>query len=420
MANHPLYKNPDLPPKAKIAPVGVSLQVSNYFWYKKSFTAPAKKQVAILKINKAQFGTDVWLNGKKISNHDGCFTAGYFDLTEAINWDAENHILIRVGAHPGVLPLNVPADTDLEKFEWMPGIYDDVSVSFCNNPVIETVQVAPRINSSEIVVQTIVKNYGDTLCSFRLSHCVKPWKEEIEVGQAHTEEITLRAGEKKTLIQVIAIQKSHLWTPEDPYLYVVESITDGDNITTRFGMREFRFDRATGWAYLNNKPYFLRGANITLHRFFEDAKCGSLPWKVEWVRKLLIDIPKEMNWNSFRFCLGPVPEKWMDIADEAGLLIQNQFFLWVPNSDWGHQEWDLIPHFKEWMRDNWNHPSQAVWDACNENNYPALVDTVIPTVRSLDLSNRPWHSTPALCPDDPIERHLYVLPNNDSLHTSFD
>lgn len=420
VANHPLYKNPNLPEEARTAPVGISLQERNYFWYQKSFKAPEKRQVAILKINKAQFGTEVWLNGMKIGKHDGCFTAGFFNLTDVIKWDTENLLQVRVGAHPAVLPLTVPTGTDLEKFEWMPGIYDEVSISFAYNPVIERIQVAPRINSSEIVVQTVVKNYGNTPCIFQLTHHVKPWKEEEIAGHALSDNLKLDPGERRTLIQVIPINNPKLWTPEDPYLYIVESATGSDNVTTRFGMREFHFDRATGWAYLNNKPYFLRGANITLHRFFEDEKCGRLPWQEEWVRKLLIDVPKQMHWNSFRFCIGPVPDRWMDIADEAGLLIQNQFFIWVPNQDWGHQEWDLIPHFAEWIVDNCNHPSLAVWDACNESNYPALTEKVIPAVRPIDLSNRPWHSTPPLDSDDPIERHLYVLPENDSLHTFFD
>jgi hypothetical protein len=37
-------------------------QKRNYFWYQKTFRVPAKREVAILKINKAQFGTAVWLN----------------------------------------------------------------------------------------------------------------------------------------------------------------------------------------------------------------------------------------------------------------------------------------------------------------------------------------------------------------------
>jgi beta-galactosidase/beta-glucuronidase len=224
----------------------------------------------------------------------------------------------------------------------------------------------------------------------------------------------LAPGEQRSLTQVVRISNPRLWSPEDPFLYVLDTGTGGDAVATRFGMREFRFDRATGWGYLNNKPYFLRGANITLHRFFEDPDAGSLPWQEKWVRKLLADLPKRMHWNSFRFCIGPVPDRWLDVADEAGLLIQNQFFIWVPGPAFGHQEWDLIPHFRDWMRDNWNHPSVAVWDTSNETRFPALGEKVIPAVRGLDLSNRPWHNSnnPAVDPDDPVERHLYVLKPN--------
>ena len=77
-------------------------------------TAPSRKQRALLVVNKAQFGTAVWLNGKKVGEHLGCFTAGRFDLTDAIHWKGDNQILIRIGAHPGALPptVTVTASTD--------------------------------------------------------------------------------------------------------------------------------------------------------------------------------------------------------------------------------------------------------------------------------------------------------------------
>ena len=52
-------------------------------------------------------------------------------------------LLVRVGAHPGVLPATFPAGTDFEKLKWTPGIYDEVSLQLADNPVIESVQVAP-------------------------------------------------------------------------------------------------------------------------------------------------------------------------------------------------------------------------------------------------------------------------------------
>jgi hypothetical protein len=133
-------------------------QDRNYFWYQKTFFAPASRAVALLKINKAQFGTAVWLNGEKLGEYAGCFTASYFHLEKAIRWSAENTLHIRIGAHPAVLPDDYPTGSDFEKLKWTPGIYDSVSLIFCDNPLVRSVQVAPRIASSEIIVQTTVEN----------------------------------------------------------------------------------------------------------------------------------------------------------------------------------------------------------------------------------------------------------------------
>ena len=70
-----------LPESARVAAPGVSRQERNYFWYRRTFTAPARKAVATLRVNKAQFGTAVWLNGKKVGEYAGCFSAGVFDVT---------------------------------------------------------------------------------------------------------------------------------------------------------------------------------------------------------------------------------------------------------------------------------------------------------------------------------------------------
>jgi beta-galactosidase len=404
-------------PKGSPLPEPGPQQNRNYFWYRKLFRAPARRQVALLRIDKAQFGTAVWLNGRKIGEHAGCYTAGYFDITGAMDWTGENRLLVRIGAHPGVLPENIPSGTDFEKTRWTPGIYDSAAVLLSDNPVIASVQVAPRIQSSEIVVQTRLKNQGRAAARFELRQRVSTWKESREVSRPAPQSVELAPGEEKAITQTIPIPAAQLWTPETPFLYVLETSSGGDSASTRFGMREFRFDTATRRAYLNGKIYFMRGSNITLHRFFEDPDAGALPWTETWLRKLLVDIPKRMNWNSFRFCIGPVPDKWLDIADEAGLLIQNEYFIWTGHPSWAsnykHTPWDadeLVRQYSEWMRDNWNHPSVVIWDANNETYDPVFADKVIPAVRGQDLSNRPWENSyngPA-GPDDPVEEHPYL------------
>jgi hypothetical protein len=399
-------------------------QDRNYFWYRKEFNAPARQPVARLKINKAQFGTAVWLNGKKLGEYAGCFSASYFDLADTINWSGKNTLVVRIGAHPAVLPDTYPVGSDFEKIKWTPGIYDSVSVFFCANPVIESIQVAPRVAASEIEIQTQLKNHGTERASFTLTQSVRPWKKgqkpaaaQKGVLQAMAQAVTLDPGEEKVVTQTLAIPNARLWSPEDPFLYVLDSGTDGDSVSTRFGMREFRFDSATKRAYLNGKVYYLRGSNITLHRFFEDPLCKALPWNEAWVRKLLGEIPKRMHWNYFRFCIGPVPDRWFDICDEAGLLIQNEFFVWTGGPGWykGYSRTynadEMIRQYKDWMRDNWNHPSVAVWDANNETKNDIFGSRIIPAVRSLDLSNRPWensYNAPA-GPDDLVEDHPYLM-----------
>ena len=398
--------------------VGISKQERNYFWYRKQFRAPGRREVAFLRVNKAQFGTAVWLNGKKVGDHLGCFTSGVFDITEAFQWGDENQLVVRVGAHPGVLPRVVLAGTDFEKRRWTAGIYDSVSVFLSDNPVIESVQVAPRLHTSEILVQVKVKNYGSKSQTLDLNYRVRPWKGRAEVASACEARQELKPGETKTLTKTIPLPDAQLWTPETPFLYVLQTSTGGDSSEVRFGMRELRFDTPTKRAYLNGKVYFLRGSNITLHRFFEDPQSGALPWDEKWVRMLLVDIPKQMHWNAYRFCIGPVPDQWLDIADEAGLLIQNEYFVWTGFPDraskYQGRKWDveeMIRQYQEWMRDNWNHPSVAIWDANNETLDDIFAEKIIPAVRSLDLSNRPWENSyngPA-GPDDPVEDHPYLF-----------
>ena len=403
-----------LPKSALVQNAGVSRQQRNWFWYRRSFEIANRREAAILRINKAQFGAAVWVNGVKAGEHLPCFTAGVFDVSRLVR-QGRNEIVVRVGAHPGVLPESVSAGTDFEKNRWTPGIYDSVSLQLSGNPAIETVQVAPKVASRSILVQTHLRNFGGSPATFVLTQRVHAWKSGQTAGEIAPQQVTLRAGEERSITQTIPIPNAKLWWPEEPNLYVLETGTGDDSTSTRFGIREFRFDTATRRAWLNGRVYFLRGSNITLHRFFEDPKSGTLPWDEKWVRKLLVDIPKQMHWNSFRFCIGPAPDRWFDIADEAGLLIQNEYFVWTGRNWHGAENQvhfdagEMTAEYKEWMRDNWNHPSVAIWDANNETWDPIFAAKIIPAVRGLDLSNRPWENSyngPA-GPDDPVEDHPY-------------
>lgn len=401
------------PASEAIETLGKTPQTRMFFWYKRSFRAPDRRQRALLVVNKAQFGTAVWLNGRKVGEHMGCFTPGRFDLTQSIHWNGENQILIRIGAHPGALPSTAIYGGDGEKEFWTPGIYDDVSVIFSEAPAIESVQVAPHIETSDIVVESELTNTGPAR-QVTLHQQVKTWKGGRAVGQPAVEQLSMAAGESKTVRQTIHIPDVTLWSPDNPFLYTLDTTSGGDSSTVRFGMRELHFDGQR--AILNGKPIYLRGASITLHRFFGDPNSAELPWDDAWVRKLLVEIPKRMNWNGFRICIGPAPQHWLDVADEAGLLLQYEFPIWDDRKPLHMELWDkneILTEFKEYVRDNWNHPSLVLWDASNETRWSYLGDTVIPTIRVMDLSNRPWENgyNGPQGPNDPFEIHPYMFLN---------
>ena len=175
-------------------------------------------------------------------------------------------------------------------------------------------------------------------------------------------------------------------------------------------MRQFHFDSATGHAMLNGKTYFMRGSNVTLYRFFEDSECGDLPWKQDWVR-LFHQRVKEMHWNCLRYCIGFPPEAWYDIADEMGILIQDEFPIWSHTKEVNRQE--LMAEYAEWMRERWNHPCVVIWDSNNETK-STETGPAIQQVRSLDLSCRPWDNgwgTPVQ-EGDTLEAHPYHFINS--------
>jgi len=118
-----------------------------------------------------------------------------------------------------------------------------------------------------------------------------------------------------------------------------------------------------------------------------------------------------MNWNSIRYCIGFPPEKWYDIADEEGFLIQDEFPIWLlgkaPENPVSEK---IIPEYTEWMRERWNHPCVIIWDAQNES-VTDQTGKALQAVRGLDLSNRPWENGWAepQSESDCVEAHPYLF-----------
>ncbi len=377
----------------------------DYFWYRRTFSVETRHTVARLRFAKAQFGIRVWLNGAVVGEHHACFSAAVFDVTPHLRAGG-NELVVRVGAHPLMLPAGVPTGSDHEKYLWTAGLYDNVELLLTGSPTIEQVQIAPDLARSCITVNWTVRNRSDRAvdCSPALSVVTRVGRQAV--AQAKVAPVELAAGESRKFTESISIPDAQWWSPESPFLYELTVATGGDRRSVGFGMREFRFDTATRRAWLNGRIYFLRGTNITLHRFFEDEACGTLPWDQAWVRRLLGELPKRYHWNIMRWSIGAVPECWLQIADEVGLLVEYEFPIWTWRAQWSH---DLtLQHVREWMADSWNHPGVVWWSLSNETRHAPLV-SMVAAARQGDLSGRPWSNGYNL-PEgehDPIDDHPY-------------
>jgi hypothetical protein len=323
--------------------------------------------------------------------------------------------LIRLGANREAIPPDQPSGWDFEKYLFTPGIYDSVELILSGAPYLQNVQAAPDPVAKTVRVVAELAG-GARPTSFQLRSEVSGANGAVTASRTIAS-VRLAAHEKKTVDFVIPLKTGRLWSPEDPYLYDLRLTTGTDAAHVRFGLRSFRFDAATRRPLLNGRPYYLRGSNITIDRFYEDGDRAGLPWDAVWVRKLHRQM-KSMNWNSLRYCIGFPPDFWYDIADEEGILLQDEFPIWLLNGNSGSgthppefpQAAKIIPEYTAWMRERWNHPSVVIWDAQNES-VTGETGKARDAVRHLDLSDRPWDNGWGLPgkDTDTLESHPYLF-----------
>ena len=362
-----------------------------YSWYRKIIFIPKELEgkEGMITLKKSQYVTQVYINGMDMGTSMACYTPIEFTVNKAINFGAENEILIRVGERTW-LPAEAAGGTDKEKEHYLPGIWDDVFLSFTGNIRINRLLVLPSVDNKKVTVKAQIRSlipaqifYGD------------PMNDSVRIEVSVNEKIS---GEKAASVQgkfsakrdnltemelEIPLSDFTSWTPEKPFLYTVTAtlITKkgvSDELSHQFGMRDL--NTKGKFFYLNGEKYIFRGTNITLQRFFEDPDCGNLVWDREWVKKLLVNYPKQLHWNAMRICVGIVPDFWYDIADEYGLLLQNEWLYWQ-NHGWDEQ---IRKEYTDWVWSDGSHPSIVIWDAINENTDSFIGNTLIPDLKKLD------------------------------------
>ncbi len=362
-----------------------------YSWYKRKLFIPAelKGQELCLTVKKSQYVTRVFVNGHQVGESMECYTPMDFHITNAVKYGEDNEVLIQVGDRAW-LPSEAAGGTDKEKVHYLPGIWDDVFVTATGKLRADKVLFLPSLKNKQVTVKTLVRSlypsqmlYGDRMqddckITFRIKE-----KSTGQIVSEKTIEGKAKRDNRTYFETTLGIANPKAWTPDTPFLYegevlVYEKGKLTDRYAANFGMRDF--SKKGRFFTLNGEKFYLRGSNITLQRFFEDPDCRDLAWNREWVKKLMIDLPKSVGWNAMRICVGIVPDFWYDLCDEYGIVLQNEWLYWQ-NHGWDDE---IRKEYTNWVWSDGNHPSIVIWDAINENWDSYIGNELIPELKKLD------------------------------------
>ena len=350
-------------------------------WYRKGFIVPdsIKGKKVFIQFDGIYKNSEVWINEQFLGKRPYGYSSFQYDLTPYLNFETkENVIAVKVD------------HTDFADSRWYPGsgIYRNVFINLTDHVYIKPYGIfvtTPKISTSEaeIQIQSSLKNEYNNEATFQIEHQIKDASGKKIIVCSSVEIIP--ANGEQDFSHSLFLEQPNLWSPEDPYLYSVETkvIKDGEVIdfeTTTLGVRFFHFDVDSGF-YLNGKNLKMKG--VCIHH---DA--GSLgaavPEKV-WHRRL--QLLKEAGVNAIRMSHNPPAPELLDMCDSYGFLVQDEAFdewehpknKWVEGWNKGEPALDgYASDFTEWaeidlrdmvLRDR-NHPSIVFWSIGNEIDYP--------------------------------------------------
>lgn len=369
--------------------------ISGVAWYSKKFSLSdeyAHKHIT-LKFSGVDYTTEVWLNGKYVGYHEGYFQPFSFDITKAVIFGKENHLMVKVNSplekmvedwslhkryikgifgHHDTRPGGAWSERGQEQNTG--GIWAPVALEIHDAALIEEVKVSPHLNlpahtaNAEVQLQVGLKQ--TTAKPVTIQFNMKPFN--FPSTQIVTKEIsqTLAPGFNSVYVP-IKMDNPALWWPWDQgkanlYQLTINVVDDHrviDTKTVTFGFRDVRYDKAKNEWRINGRRMFLRGTNyiatqwlseMTPERFAQD-----------------IALMKAANINIVRVHAHVTADDYYRQCDEAGLLNWQDFPL-----QWGYLDdeefaQNAVRQARDMVNVFYNHPSIIVWSLINEPTWDA-------------------------------------------------
>lgn len=335
-------------------------------WYRRSLAIPDdyRHKRVFVEFDGVMANSDVWINEHHLGHRPNGYVSFQYDLTEHLNYgeDESNTLVVR-------------ADTSKQiASRWYTGtgiyrpvrlvVTGPVHVDYCGT-YVTTPQVAPE--QASVRVETTVRNQQD-----KASEVVIETEIQAANGQPVAESrrpLTLSASAQQKTSSELTVLQPELWDLHEPHLYIVVTrIKSGsqivDEVRTPFGIRSAEF-RADSGFWLNGQNIKIKGVCLHHDGGAFGAAVPSSVWR-ERLAKL-----KGLGVNAVRTAHNPMAPDFLDLCDELGLLVMDEYFDCWTNAK---RPYDYHLYFEEWahrdlrdtIRRDRNHPSVILYSVGNE------------------------------------------------------
>lgn len=321
-------------------------------WYKRTVSVPRswRGRSVILHLERPHIETTVFVNGHAVGRDSSLSVPHEFDLTRFVDFGRDNEIAIRI--YNGIENVCVGQDshsvTDQTQGCWN-GIVGDILLMARPLRHIDNVQVFPDIKAKNIRVRLAMAGKGKrTAVDFLIDgrHVMR------EKMAGDTTEVTIPMG-----------NDVKLWDEFTPNLYTLQTVMNGDTVSTVFGMREITISGRQ--FYMNGRPIWMRGTvgNCCF------PLTGYPPTDEDsWLK--IFRKCKEYGLNMMRFHSYCPPEAAFTAADKVGFYLQPEGPSW-PNhgvrlSRGMSIDRYLMEETERMVRQYGNHPSFCMLAAGNE------------------------------------------------------
>ena len=306
-----------------------------------------------LEIQGANSSAILYINGKKLANHDGGYSTWRVDITDAL--EDKNLFVFEVdnSQNDRVYPQN--AD-----FTFYGGIYRDLNIIAVSESHFDLeyygtpgIKVTPEVvgKDAKVEVEVFVKNEKETQ---KLVYTLKDAEGNVVAEQETPASQTVASFE---------IENVHLWHgKKDPYLYTAEVCLKDeeevlDNVSARFGCRTFEIHPENGFI-LNGEEYPLRGVSRHQDRWV----IGNALLKEHHDEDM--DLICELGATTIRLAHYQHDQYFYDLCDERGMVVWAEIPYISTHMPNGRE--NTISQMKELVVQNYNHPSIIVWGLSNE------------------------------------------------------